>query len=433
MSAAEVFDALRDEILSGALRPGDIIVETSVARRLGSSHTPVREAIMQLIGQGFVETDSTRRRHVARYSARRASELVRLQGLLYQHGLLRAASRGSAAQIAGLAEAFAEAAQALGGDDVRAIYRTTAEVVTQVCTVADSAALTPALANASQRGFALILLPPEAWELWREWGATMDGFAARLAVGEVTSVADDYLAAEATLAAEIERRWPEDPGATSTPVGQTRTGAVADRLRSEILEGRLAPGAPVREVDVARRLQVSTTPVREALRLLAAEGLLEVAANGRRTVATCTDATLADHVDLLRHLTRWQLQEGWSALTEATLSDRAAPLRELAAQGRPVADPARLVEALVSLWETIGIAAGDREVSGVVRRTTRVLMPRWVAAPTCADRLCAVVLGLTEPSPDLAGSMLPALLEDLIEIARPRAERMSAAPDTMTE
>ena len=50
---------------------------------------------------------------------------------------------------------------------------------------------------------------------------------------------------------------------------------IHDRLRSAILSGELSPGTPVIEAELASRLGASRTPVREALRRLEAEGLLE--------------------------------------------------------------------------------------------------------------------------------------------------------------
>jgi DNA-binding GntR family transcriptional regulator len=52
------------------------------------------------------------------------------------------------------------------------------------------------------------------------------------------------------------------------------TAGVVAILREEILTGRLQGGEPVREQDVAERLGVSRTPVREAVGRLVAEGLL---------------------------------------------------------------------------------------------------------------------------------------------------------------
>ena len=49
---------------------------------------------------------------------------------------------------------------------------------------------------------------------------------------------------------------------------------VAERLRAAILAGDIAPGTPLVETDLARRLDVSRGPLREALRQLVEEGLL---------------------------------------------------------------------------------------------------------------------------------------------------------------
>ena len=50
---------------------------------------------------------------------------------------------------------------------------------------------------------------------------------------------------------------------------------VYERLRAAILSGELAPGAPVIEAEIAAKLGASRTPVREALRRLETEGMLE--------------------------------------------------------------------------------------------------------------------------------------------------------------
>ena len=51
---------------------------------------------------------------------------------------------------------------------------------------------------------------------------------------------------------------------------------IANRLRRAILRGALPPGASIKERDNAAELGVSRTPMREAIRILAKEGLVEL-------------------------------------------------------------------------------------------------------------------------------------------------------------
>ena len=55
---------------------------------------------------------------------------------------------------------------------------------------------------------------------------------------------------------------------------RTVAGQVAEHLKADILAGRRAPGDKLRQVEIARALGVSTTPVREALATLQREGLV---------------------------------------------------------------------------------------------------------------------------------------------------------------
>ncbi|MCU0292022.1 MAG: GntR family transcriptional regulator [Thermoanaerobaculaceae bacterium] len=65
---------------------------------------------------------------------------------------------------------------------------------------------------------------------------------------------------------------------------------VADRLRADILEGRLKPGEWLRQERLAQDHGVSQMPVREALKLLSSEGLVEhVPYRGARVVEFTTE------------------------------------------------------------------------------------------------------------------------------------------------
>ena len=64
---------------------------------------------------------------------------------------------------------------------------------------------------------------------------------------------------------------------TSTPITRKSLHSeVTDRIRQLIVESHLQPGQRVPELEISRDLGVSRTPIREALKVLAAEGLVEL-------------------------------------------------------------------------------------------------------------------------------------------------------------
>src|ERR1700761_1180077 len=75
---------------------------------------------------------------------------------------------------------------------------------------------------------------------------------------------------------------------------QTNTTRVQDQLREAILAGTLEPGTRLRAEAVAERLSSSRTPVREALLLLAREGLVEIEPRRGATVRAFDAADVSD-------------------------------------------------------------------------------------------------------------------------------------------
>jgi DNA-binding GntR family transcriptional regulator len=93
---------------------------------------------------------------------------------------------------------------------------------------------------------------------------------------------DDLPTAEAAGTEPVLRRV-DRPAAPLAKI--TRAEELRLQLADEIVRGALAPGAPLDETDIARRFSVSRTPVREALRQLAASGLVEARAHRGAVVA----------------------------------------------------------------------------------------------------------------------------------------------------
>ncbi|PRY39398.1 GntR family transcriptional regulator [Geodermatophilus tzadiensis] len=118
-------------------------------------------------------------------------------------------------------------------------------------------------------------------------------------------------------------------------------------LRELIMGGELAAGARLGEVELADRLGVSRTPVREALSRLAAEGLVQVVPNRGARVATWTVAELEGVFDL-----RAVLEPRLTAL--AVPNARPADVDELDALARRMCEvgspgPGQDLDALVPL------------------------------------------------------------------------------------
>lgn len=74
---------------------------------------------------------------------------------------------------------------------------------------------------------------------------------------------------------------------------------VAALIRESILLDKLQPGIPIRERALAEELGVSRTPLREALKILATEGLVEHSPRRGVTVAAPSDAELRELLELL--------------------------------------------------------------------------------------------------------------------------------------
>jgi DNA-binding GntR family transcriptional regulator len=96
---------------------------------------------------------------------------------------------------------------------------------------------------------------------------------------------------------------------------RTLAEEAADTLREFILLGKLASGTAVPERDLAEALGVSRTPLREALRLLEIEGLVEYSATRRPRVADPSLEELTQYISVLGAL---EGLAGETACAEAT-------------------------------------------------------------------------------------------------------------------
>lgn len=121
---------------------------------------------------------------------------------------------------------------------------------------------------------------------------------------------------------------PAEPAVKTTPI-PTKQQAVYEALRTEIMDGRLQPGEVLVIDSLARRFQVSIIPVREALRQLQAERLVEIQPHTGVRVTPVDISALPEIFALLGAFETASAVNALANLTEADLEEMEAILAKL--------------------------------------------------------------------------------------------------------
>ena len=95
---------------------------------------------------------------------------------------------------------------------------------------------------------------------------------------------------------------------------------VAERLRALIRSGDLAPKARVNELDLSARFGISRTPLREAIKILATEGLLELLPNRGARVASISDDEIEEMVEVVAGLEAMAAEIACLRITDAEIA-----------------------------------------------------------------------------------------------------------------
>lgn len=103
-----------------------------------------------------------------------------------------------------------------------------------------------------------------------------------------------------------------------TPVFRTIREQIADRIRADVISGRLAEGTSLREQALARQYGVSRAPIRDALLQLTQEGLLVAKPNcGVRVGSPSGEESQSLVVELRRTIEVFALRKVFSKLTDS--------------------------------------------------------------------------------------------------------------------
>jgi len=148
-------------------------------------------------------------------------------------------------------------------------------------------------------------------------------------------------------------------------------GALVENLRDEIIRGDLVPGQHLRLEEIAARFDVSTMPVREALRDLEAEGLVTTFPHRSAVVTQLSADDLQDIYDIRATLEEMATRLAVPLVTKATLTELTSLVEQMDSH---LGDVVALVKLNHQFHLTLYAASGRRhlcELNRILRYRTQ--------------------------------------------------------------
>lgn len=122
-ASAAASEVIREAIIDGRLAPGQRLKEEELARELGMSRTPVREALLMLQSEGLVESLPRRGAIVRSYAVDDLDEMYQLRAVLEGYAARRAATRISPEDVTRLEESCARFDRLRAEDDLHDLVK----------------------------------------------------------------------------------------------------------------------------------------------------------------------------------------------------------------------------------------------------------------------------------------------------------------------
>jgi len=145
------YEALLELITRGALRPGQHLVESELAERLGVSRQPVREALQRLSNERWVDLRPTQGAFVHQPTVAEADQLMAVRALLEAEAARLAAANAADGSIERLRELWREGVAALAADDIDAVVAANAALHARVMELAANDVLAELAGQVSRR------------------------------------------------------------------------------------------------------------------------------------------------------------------------------------------------------------------------------------------------------------------------------------------
>ncbi|MCU6711282.1 GntR family transcriptional regulator [Paenibacillus sp. J5C_2022] len=126
--SVDLAEYIKQQILDGELNPGDRIVETKVAKDLGISQTPVREAIRQLSGEGIITIVPNKGPMVRTFDMKDIFEVYSLRSMLEGLAIRLAVQLATDEEIEAMSQFFEEMKRKMADDSVDSLLQESVEL-----------------------------------------------------------------------------------------------------------------------------------------------------------------------------------------------------------------------------------------------------------------------------------------------------------------
>lgn len=371
----QVFTRVLEAIRAGDYKPGDTLADEDLESWLGVSRTPIRQALARLVSVGLVEMEPNRYTRVASIDAR---EFMNSTGALI--ALWKLAAEVTVGKLSGsdakkLKHLFDQATQALKS------AKSVGDVIQQ--TLEPLAFLAEKSGNAELKRIHDDVIIREEFQV----RGISDRLSTKNYRKHLTAIRDAYHDEDITavasalddlLKSSLERGQEyldelDEPA--STHVASRRRllqDDVYERIARAIVDGTLLPGEVLRDDELTAWLQVSRTPLRQALDRLADNGLVETAPNRYTRVAVPTPERFRDQCEVLGSLSAYSAARGAGALPDEDLS-RLTDVVKTLQKKRTDSDAAALADRLSLTSDIVTMfprAFGDRRLATLLADMT---------------------------------------------------------------
>ncbi|WP_328885750.1 GntR family transcriptional regulator [Streptomyces sp. NBC_00316] len=175
-----VHDALLELVVGGVLPPGHHLVEAELAEKLGVSRQPVREALLRLQVDGWVELRPGQGAFVHRPTVEEATQLLGVRAILETYSARGAAQHATGPDIARLWELQAAGVSALAVDDARGIVEANAALHGFITDLARNPVLAELIRQVDRRvrWYYTPIARPRGKDAWNEHAEIIDRIAA---------------------------------------------------------------------------------------------------------------------------------------------------------------------------------------------------------------------------------------------------------------